>query len=277
MKNIKILLFFVFTFWFFSITQASSIEKIDAIDNNTVEITANDDVVFSDTFVEGDIKILKDMKVLYSKKDVTNHRKVLLNLSDDLLVNNSYSLISLLWAEWNIDFKIWDYLEGEIINPMLQEWDKGIEKINIIDSKTIEIYYNYDLVDDLFEFKILSDIPTTWLFSEWNNIVNLWINGNLEKDTDYILMFLRLKDINWNPLVFEENLYDFKTSSDLVEDVEEKDVVLAAAKEETNTWNIEEVALSAEKTPNTGSATWILVLLTIIVNAVFFFRKKIIK
>jgi len=277
MKNIKILLFLIFSFLLTSNTYASSIEKIDAIDNNTVEITASDDVVFSDTFVEGDIKILKDMKVSYSEKDSTNSRKVLLNLSDDLLANNSYSLITILWAEWNIDFKIWNHLDWEITNPMLREWDKGIEKINIIDSKTIELYYNYDLTDDLFEFKILSDIPTTGLFSEWNNVVDLWIKWNLEKNTDYILMILSLEDINWNPLVFDEDLYDFKTSADLVEDVEAKDVVLAAAKEDTNTWNVEQVALATEETPDTGSATWVLVLLTIIVNAAFFLRKKLIK
>jgi hypothetical protein len=130
----------------------------------------------------------------------------------------------------------------------------------------------------MFEFKILSDIPTSGLFSEWNNIVDLWIATNLDKNSEYILMILSLEDINWNSLVFDEDLYDFTTSNDLVIDTEEKEVVLAAAKEEpVDEWNIAEVAQSIDETPDTGAATWVLVLLTAIVNLGFFLRKRFIK
>jgi hypothetical protein len=130
----------------------------------------------------------------------------------------------------------------------------------------------------MFEFKILSDIPTSGLFSEWNNIVDLWIATNLDKNSEYILMILSLEDINWNALVFDEDLYDFTTSNDLVIDTEEKEVVLAAAKEEpVDEWNIAEVAQSIDETPDTGAATWVLVLLTAIVNLGFFLRKRFIK
>ena len=257
---------------------ASTIDKIDVIDNNTIQITASKDVEFSDSFVEWDIKVLKDINVSYSALDSNNSKKVVLNLSDDLLANNSYSLITVLWAKGNIDFKIWDYLEWEITNPSLKLWEEGIEKINIIDSKTLELYYNYDLNDNMFEFKILSDVVTSWLFSKWNNIVDLGIKWNLEKESDYILMILNLEDTNNNVLVFDEDLYDFSTTSDLIIDTQEADIVLAAAKdEEPAKWNITEVAQNVQEIPDTGSATWVLVLLTIIVNIGFFLRKKIIK
>jgi len=257
---------------------ASTIDKIDVIDNNTIQLTASKDVKFSDSFVEWDIKVLKDINVSYSALDSNNSKKVILNLSDDLLANNSYSLITVLWAKGNIDFKIWDYLEWEITNPSLKLWEEGIEKINIIDSKTLELYYNYDLNDNMFEFKILSDVVTSWLFSKWNNIVDLGIKWNLEKESDYILMILNLEDTNNNVLVFDEDLYDFSTTSDLIIDTQEADVVLAAAKEEEPAkWNVAEVAQNVQEIPDTGSATWVLVLLTIIVNIGFFLRKKIIK
>ena len=278
MKKFKILLFLALSAFFTSNAFASTIEKIEVIDNNTINITASDDVVFSSDYVEWDIKVLKDIPVSYSLKDEANFKKVTLNLWADLIANNSYSLISILWAEWNIDFTIWDYLEWEISNELLWNGEEGIEKINIIDSRTIELFFTSDLEDDIFEFKILTDIPTVRLVSEWNNIVDLEIKDNLEKKSDYILMILSLEDKDWNALYFDEDLYDFSTWNDLVVDAEEKDVTLAAAKEEKEEeWNITEVALAQEETPDTGAATWVLVLMTVIVNLAFIFRKKIIK
>jgi hypothetical protein len=45
-------------------------------------------------------------------------------------------------------------------------------------------------------------------------------------------MILNLEDINNNVLVFDEDLYDFSTNSDLIIDTQETEVVLAAAKDE---------------------------------------------
>jgi hypothetical protein len=45
-------------------------------------------------------------------------------------------------------------------------------------------------------------------------------------------MILSLEDTNGNALVFNEDLYDFSTTSNLVSDVAEKEIVLAAAKED---------------------------------------------
>jgi hypothetical protein len=277
MKKIKILLLLWLSFVLTDNTFASTIDNIKVIDNNTIEMTASNDVNFSDTYIEWDIKVLKDIPVSYSSKDVNNAKKILLNLWDDLIANNSYSLISILWVDWNIDFTIWDYLKGEIINEWLEEWDEWIEKINIIDSRTIELYFTSDVENDTFEFKILSEVPTVKLISNWNNIIDLEIKENLEKNMDYILMILALEDKDWNKLVFDEDLYDFSTSNDLVIDNEEKEVVLASAKDEKieDEWNINVVASSIKEIPETWATTWFLVLLTIILNVFFFLRKKI--
>ena len=76
---------------------AATIDNIKAIDNNTIELTASEDVIFSDVSVEGEVKLLKDISVSFSAKDPENNKKVLLNLSDDLVVNTSYSLITIFF------------------------------------------------------------------------------------------------------------------------------------------------------------------------------------
>lgn len=258
---------------------ASTIEKIEAINNTTVELTASPDVIFSDVSVEGDVKILKDIPVSFSVKDAENLKKVLINLSSDLTANTSYSLISILWANWNIDFSIWDFLQWEISNLHLLANEEWIEKIDILDSRTMELYFTNDLSDDTFEFKILSEIETDWLKSDGNNILQLEVAKALEASTNYIIMVLTLQDVNGNTLTFDEDLQDFTTPADLVAAIPAEETVIAEVytePEKVDEWNIEEVALTAAP-PETWTATSLLILFAVIANTIFFLRKKFVK
>ena len=280
MRKIKVLILLAISAMLTNNVLASTIDNIEAIDNNTIEITVSSDITFSDINVEGDIKLLKDVTVSFSSKDSENFKKIVLNLGTDLTANTSYSLITILWADWNIDFDIGDFLEWEIINSDLMLEETWLEKINIIDSRTIELYFTDDLEDDTFEFKILSDILIDNLKSEGNNKLELSVSRNLEKSTAYIIMVLTLEDAMGNYIIFDEDLLDLVTPADLIEDVTEEEIVIAIAEEVPEVideWNIEEVALNSAKTPETGTATWILIMLAIILNLAFFLRKRFIK
>lgn len=304
MKTIKILfLLSIITLLTWN-TFAATIEKIEAIDNNTVELTASSDVVFSNSKIEWEVKLLKDIWVSFSAKDPQHMNKVLINLASDLTTNSSYSLITVLGAEgieWNIDFKIWETLTWEILNSNFIEWTKWIQKLNVIDSKTLELYFSDNLTEDLFEFKILSEMATSWLKSQWNNILDIEVSEALKKSSNYILMILSLKDTNWVSINLEEDLYDFVTSADLIQEIVEEPVYNNIVATEllstwlsntwnieiipntwaivplSNTWNIEEIALKSATTPDTWTATSVLVLLALTTNLAFFFRKKILK
>jgi hypothetical protein len=41
-----------------------------------------------------------------------------------------------------------------------------LKKINIIDARTVELYFAEDLVEDIFEFKILSEMKADNLSSD---------------------------------------------------------------------------------------------------------------
>ncbi len=281
MKNLAkaVLLLMISSICVWSVN-AATIDKIEALNNNSVELTASPDVIFSDIDITWEVKILKDIPVSFSVKDSENLKKVLINLSSDLIANTSYSLISILWASGNIDFSIWDFLQWEIENINLLDWEEWIEKVDIVDSRTMELYFTNDLTEDLFEFKILSEIKTTGLKSEWNNKLQLEIEEALERSTNYIVMILSLEDVNWDDLTFDEDLHDFTTPSNLTQAIPEEENEVAAVFTEPVTpdeWNVEEVALNSAGTPETGTTTSILILLAVIVNSVFFFRKKIFK
>ena len=280
MKNIKILLLLISFAIFSWNVSAATIDKIEATSNNNIEVTASQDVVFSDINVKGEIKLLKDIPVSFSAPDSENFKKIVLNLSTDLTADTSYSLITILGADWNIDFSIWEFLNWEMLNPNLLEWEDGIEKVSVIDSRTLEVYFTTDLIEDTFEFKILSEIETSSLTSVWDNMLDIEISRNLEKSTAYILMILSLEDAVGEQLVLDEDLYDFVTSADLEQEVAEEEVVIATEEEEPEEvieWNIEEIALESAETPETWTTTWILIIIAVIANLAFFLRKRIIK
>ena len=278
--KIKILAFLALSIILTASVSASTVDSIEAIDNNTIELTTSEDVVFSDINIEWEVKLLKDINVSFSAKDPENNKKVLLNLSDDLIVNTSYSLITILGAEGNIDFEIWDYLGGIISNDNLNTGESGLEKINIIDSRSIELFFSTNEIEDELEFKILSEILVDRLESEWNNILNLEIKSNLQKSTSYIVMILALEDSMGENIIFDEDLFDLVTSADLVEDVTEEEVVIAVVEEVEEIipeWNMEDIALNSAETPDTGTASWILILVAILANGAYLLRKKFIK
>ncbi len=277
MKTIKVLLV-LSLFWLLVWNAfASTFEKIEAIDNNTVELTASKDVIFSDTKVDGELKLLKDVWVSFSSKDPQNSKKVLLNLSSDLTINTSYSLIAIIGSEWSIDFKIAGTLIWEILNVDLIAGEIWIQKVNVVDKRTIELYFTSDLIKDQFEFKILSEVETTGIKSDWVSKLTLEIAKNIEKSTNYILMVSWLKDVDWKVITFNEDLYEFKTTENLVKAVSESQIISVISDIVTSTWNLNEIAARINKTPEAGTTSLILVVLTLLWSLAFFFRKKIIK
>jgi hypothetical protein len=87
-----------------------------------------------------------------------------------------------------------------------------------------------------------------------------------------MLMILSLEDGTFKNISFDEELYDFETG-DTVETVKEEAIKIDDAGEEV--LELEDIALNAAETPDTGAETWVLVALTLLVNAGLFIRKRI--
>lgn len=278
MKQIKILFTIFISSLFVSSAYASTIENIQAVDNKTIKIAASSDVTFSDTKVYWDVKVLRDIDVLSATKDATNSKKVTLNLSSELYKNSAYSLIWVMWAEWNIDFEIGETFTWEKINPNFYNEEKIIEKIVIINSKTIDVYYSYQIIEGLFEFKLLSELGVESVSSKGNNVLDVNLSTALEKSSSYILMVASLENIDGKELSFNESLYDFSTNStltakSLTPSEVNIDKVVKTTTTDTNA-NMEEVSLNAAETPDAGAETWFVMLLTFIFSTMYFVRNK---
>jgi len=267
-------LIFVFSL---SLVNAANISNIETVDKNTIEITTDTNIKFSEWKVAWMLKLLKDIKVSYSAKDTSNSKKVVLNLTSDLNINTTYSLITVLWAEWDIDFTTWTAIQWEIVNSSYTEWSKTwLKKINIIDARTVELYFAEDLVEDIFEFKILSEMKADNLSSDWNNILKVQLGSDLEKISDYIVMVVNLSDVEWNPVDFWQWLFDFVTPVVIPWKKEQAKVTEQANEVEmTNASNVTTIAMNSAETPDTWAATWVLISLAIMLNLIYITRKKI--
>lgn len=278
MKQFKILFTIFISSMFMSSAYASTIENIQAVDNKTVKIAASSDVTFSDTKVYGDVKVLRDIDVQSATKDATNNKKVTLNLASELYKNSAYSLIWVMGAEWNIDFEIGETFSWEKINPNFYNEDKIIQKIVIINSKTIDVYYSYQITEWLFEFKLLSELGVESISSKGNNILDVNLSTPLEKSSSYILMLASLENIDGKELTFNESLYDFSTNSTLTaKSLIPSETGIDTTVKNTTTQqnaNMEEVSLNAAETPDAGAETWFVMLLTFIFSTMYFVRNK---
>lgn len=259
-------------------TFAADLEKIEVIDNGNISVNTTSDLVLGKTEIKWDLKVLKDYVVSFAVKDVENPRKVILNLTYDLEKNRYYTIIGIDGAEANMNFSTADKVAWEYVNSDTT-WALKIEKINILDGKTVEIYYNEDLKAEEFIYRFLSDIPVKSKFGISENKLNVVLDKPLEQLTPYIIISNSLEDVNWKAVKMDETIYEFETQDNLMNFFPDLD--LNAAKEENEIavkekeeGNVEEIAMDAKKTPDTWAATWILILLTLMIVWVFSLKFK---
>ena len=291
MKALKITLTLLLSYVLLTQTFAASVENIEVVDSKNINVLFDTGVVLPEWYIDSDIKVLKDIAISFSSKDLEDEFKLILDLNGELKTNAKYSLLSILWPEWNIDFTLAEAIDGlEIINDIVPE-GQWVTKVVIKDSKTIELFYNNAITEEEFEFKLLSESTISSLTAKDNSISVQFVN-DLSEYSNYILMLLSVTDRFWAELTFDEDLQDFNTETFVVaEEIEEEPIVedLPVIEETTETvieettdndedeWNLEEISLNAATTPDTWASTWVLLMLTLITNIWIFFRKKLIK
>lgn len=256
-----------------NIAFASDLQGINVLDNGNISVNTTSDLVLSNSEIEGDLKVLKDYVVSYAKKDTKDFSKISLNLTYPLEKNKIYSIIWVDWAEANMNFTISEKIEWEYEN--LQKTSAfHIKKINVLDSKTIEIFYSENVEAEEFVFRILSEIEVKEKKWNWQNTLNISLKTPLEDLTPYIILANSLVDINGKKVKLEESFYDFETKADLVNVFWELPKVEEEVKDD---WNVVEVAEKMKKTPETWASAFFIILFAILFSTYVFsgIRKKV--
>lgn len=270
MKLLKIIFLVFITSVITNTAYAATVEDIEVVNSHEIELTLSNDVTLSEALT-GDLKVLKDILVSFATRDINDHNKVILTLEEDLQMLTNYNLLTIFGANWNIDFRTEKSLIDVEIPNMYQPQDQGIVKIVTVDERTLEVYFKNPVEDSDFEFKVFSEIFVDTISYTGPQGLKLHLEKAIMSHSQYMLMILSLEDGAFKNISFDEELYDFETT-DTVEVVKEETVLIDDEGEEV--LELENIALNAAETPDTGAETWVLVALTLLVNAGLFMKKR---
>ena len=271
MKAKSRIFIFLFSFLIANWVYGYDLNNITPVDNQHIDFSVTPEASFTEWEVTGEIKVLKDLEITFSSKDFEDSNKIVLNLKNELLPNSSYNLLSVFWVDWNIDFSLLDEMNlVDIANSENIIWIQWISRLVIIDSKTIEVYFNDPVDSSEFEFKLFRESKVESISNESGKL-SINLSDKLDKSSSYLLMLISLKDISWDDLSFEEEIYDFSTDEKLSDKIEEiiedvPEVTTPETEEIINnedniSWNNEEIINNEENKEvisdnNTWAETW---------------------
>lgn len=275
MKIVKLIFVLIITFFLsfnaFAENNDISIIDIDSKNSNLLKIFFDKSIETNSTDITSDIKVFRDLSNEKISIDLENDKLAHLKLEENLELNTSYSLLSVYWAEWTIDFKI-----DNIIDWIEIKWNNSnwIEKIIISDPKTLNIYFTNSIEWDSIDIKLLReyDIESLKINTENNKELDIYLKNELYNDSKYIVMIFSIitqENLNYSIL---NSIYDFITKWVSSEKVE------IPLEENTEVWeDTWETALNSAKTPDAWAETWILIFATLLLSNFIYFRKRIFK
>lgn len=268
MKTWKVLVAICLTMLLSNSVYAANIDNISVSNSHTIQLEMSEDIAL-DNSVEWDFKILKDILVSFVTKDYNDSNKLILTLDEDLEANTAYSLLGIYGVDGNMEFHTPDMLNGvEIMNKEIPT-EQGILRIIIQDTRTLEVFFQAPLEEEEFDFKLFNELAINKVEYTGGQTLSLTTKHALPSNSQFMLMALNITDALAQPVLLDEDLHNFETldavapSEELIEEEAEK--------------NLEEMALNAAETPDTGAETWVLVFLTLLVHGAFITRKKLMK
>jgi len=193
-------------------TYATDINLVDVFDTNTLSVTLSEKDNLSQWIIDGEIKVLKDTTIEDATKSIDDATKISLSLPYALEVNTSYSLLTLFWAEGSIDFTTGEELVGQqITNQDIIGDYQTIESITIVDETTLELVYTTDVIDSIFEYKLLSELQVTSIENTTmeDNRITLYLEKDIVPAKDYILIVLSLMGQDGKEIELDNSIFDF--------------------------------------------------------------------
>lgn len=273
MKFIQILILGLFTFMFstniFAADNSVSIIDIDSSNSSLLKIYFDNDIETNSTDLDSDIKLFRDLESESIVRDLKNDKLITINLSEELKINTSYSLLSVFWAEWSIDFKIANIIDWLEVSWNLWDW---ISKINIVNSKQLQVSFVDSIKVDEVDVKLLREhsIDSLKFITDNKKELDLYLSNKLFENSKYIIMLFSIttkEGVNYN---ISNSIYDFTTnwlSEEVIENVVEEVIPEAI--------QTENIALNSAATPKTWAETWVILFWTFLLSSFIFFRKRI--
>ena len=305
MKHLWKILLLIPIIALFQITYSGplGVDKIDVVDQNTIKVTLSENPNLKQGDNEGEITILNDIRIASALAKAGTSNEVEIILDKPLLPETSYSLLTVAGAVGSIDFTTPTGVEGYSQTNVASLEEQDIESIEIVDSTTLNVTYKQTVSAGKYDYKFLAESSVVSIEKPNFELPELLVRVEppLVSEQDYIMMVIDLKDVDGNQLEFDTGIYDFKTpvfAENTVPDVStssgevlpelnaagenvslqketliEEPIVVGATSQEAEA-NIAAVAAEVKETPATGTATWMLILMTLSINAFYFYSRR---
>jgi hypothetical protein len=186
---------------------------------------------------------------------------------------------------------------------------QDIDSIEVIDDRTIIVYYRDPITASELEYKLLAESEVTKIekLDFYSPEILISIQPPFISEKNYILMFIEMQDASGEFLEFDTGIYDFVspiiddtptnelTEEEEVDTDENLEVIevqtpseeptsleteLQAAgeeellKESDELLDTQEVAAMVSETPETGAQTWVLILATLFINSFYYLSRR---
>ncbi len=311
LKNIIAVLILIGIFHM-SYSAELSVDEIKVLDANTLSVTLSENPNLEVGEIQWEIRVLNDVKLRGVFISETDDSQVELILEDPLMPNTTYSLLTVLGAEGSIDFTTPWNVEWLTASNLSSVEMQDIDSIEVVDDRTLMVYYRDPITASTLEFKLLAESRVTKIekLDFYSPEILISIEPPFISEKDYILMFIELQDVSGEFLEFDTGIYDFvspiideipnteESESDVEqvgniddtlevvevqtpnEEVITPETELEAAGEEVSLeksdelLDTQEVATMLTETPETGAATWVLVLTTLVINTFYYLSRR---
>lgn len=221
MKHIKKILLLIATIWLFLFSINSTfaedhpyyIKWIDAISDNQIEVSLTKDLNLPWDNIYSDMKIYQDIPNIESYLDLNDAKKVHVVLDTPLMKSTTYSIISVVWPEWNSKIELGESMNNiELENELLLENEyQWIKKIILKDEYNFEVHFisNIEKSDEL-EFNFYKNIWIAALFkSDAPNTIDVLIDDKLQDNSEYIATISEIDCECWTVVSIKNWIVDF--------------------------------------------------------------------
>jgi len=283
-----------------------SVGEIKVLDENTLSVTLSENPNLEIWEIDGEVKVLNDVELAGVFVSETDSKAIEIILDQALMPETTYSLLTVLGSDGSIDFTTPTTVDGFTSSNMSSVEQQDIDVIQIIDERTLMVYYREEITASSLEYKLLAESKVVKIEKPdfYSSEILLLIDNPFISEKDYILMFIEMQDASGEFLEFDTGIYDFTTpdmnelqsfendivtetvQTELIEIPEIEEIIIpdvipdlqagaeVSLEKSEDEMYVNQAAAIVTQTPETGAQTWVLIIITIVINSFYYLSRR---
>ena len=197
--------------------------------------------------LESDLRVYQDLKIKDITLDEGDTKTVILTLENTLKDENKYSLLSVAWAEGDMEFSYSSSIaNGEFMNNSFEGLWQGIVKA-VVQQNVIKISFYKEIEDLDVDFKFYQNVWIDTVKTSGADILEVLLTDTLINESIYVATTTFFSDSSNEKIEIENGIYDFSTIILDEYDPEAEEKEIEESKEKNNEeWETKDIDLNKE-------------------------------